>query len=82
MTGRPTDTHDSGYIRGLMAATRWLNGFAGYGGSLPGIDRDTCAHLTEGMQAMADSARQRLDVDAEPVAARRTRNTSGWTGWR
>ncbi len=65
---RLTVNHDSGYVNGLRSAARWLNGFAKYSGTLPELDRNTCAALADGATAMAESAQQRLGVDAEPIA--------------
>lgn len=76
-----TVRNDTGYVRGLRAAVRWL---AAFDQDLPGFDRATCQQLATGMRAMAHHAEQRTGVEAGPPiveAVEAFLTGAHWAGW-
>lgn len=51
---------DRGYVEGLRRAAQWAQAFDQ--DLLPDFGRATCQRLAKGLQAMADSASERLNV--------------------
>jgi hypothetical protein len=73
---------DAGYLRGLRAAASWLRT---WDQPLPDFDQATCRNLARGLRAMADSAANRLGVDAEGEHSTpddRAAADAVWTGVR
>lgn len=63
---RVTVSQDNSYVRGLKAAARCM---AAFDQDVEGLDRFTCQQLAKAVQAMVDSAQQRLGVDGDGPAA-------------